>query len=110
MKYKKMLMKKDDKDSDGTSTSGKPYQVRIVEQADENPCDILITQSGKVKYLDAWLLDSGCIFHMCPKREWFSTYKPYDGGSVLMGNGTVCKTVGIEKSIGECLMDRFKPS
>jgi len=32
---------------------------------------------------------------MCPKREWFSTYK-LDGGSVLMGNDAVCKTVGID--------------
>jgi len=32
---------------------------------------------------------------MCLKKEWYSTYKPYDGGSVLMGNNTVCKTVGI---------------
>ena len=31
---------------------------------------------------------------MCPKREWFSTYKSYDEGSVLIGND-VCKTVGI---------------
>jgi len=30
-----------------------------------------------------------------PKREWFSTYKPFDGGSVMMGNGTICKTVNI---------------
>ena len=30
-----------------------------------------------------------------PKREWFSTYKPYNGGSVLVGNDAVCKTVGI---------------
>jgi len=32
---------------------------------------------------------------MCPKRERFSTYKSYDGGSVLIGNDTMCKTVGI---------------
>ena len=32
---------------------------------------------------------------MYPKREWFCTYKPYDGGSVLIGNNAVCKTVGI---------------
>jgi len=29
------------------------------------------------------------------KREWFSTYKSYDGGSVLIGNNAVCKTVSI---------------
>jgi len=33
---------------------------------------------------------------MCPKREWFSIYKPHNGGSVLMGNNTLCKTVGID--------------
>ena len=32
---------------------------------------------------------------MCPKREWLSTYKPFDGGSVLLGNNTVCKLIGI---------------
>ena len=31
------------------------------------------------------------ITHVAQKR----TYKPYDGGSVLMGNDVVCKTVGI---------------
>ena len=49
----------------------------------------------KSKYSDAWLLDSGCTYHMWPKREWFSTYNPYDKGSVLTGNDAVCKTVGI---------------
>jgi len=32
---------------------------------------------------------------MCPKREWFSTFKSYDGSSVLMENDAVCKIVGI---------------
>ena len=31
----------------------------------------------------------------CAQKKWFSTYKPYDGGSVLMGNDAVCKAVGI---------------
>ena len=33
---------------------------------------------------------------MCRKKEWFSIYKPYDGGSDLMGNDVVCKTIDIE--------------
>ena len=41
------------------------------------------------------LLDSGCTYYVCPKRKWFSAYKPYDGDSVLMKNNAVCKTVGI---------------
>jgi len=94
-KYKEILKKKGGKDSNGSSTSEKSDQIGIVEQADENPCDILTTQSGKDKYSDAWLLDSGCTYYMCPKRKWFNTYKPYDAGSVLMGNDVVCKTIGI---------------
>jgi len=56
----------------------------------------LTAELGKDKYSDSWLLDSGCTYHMCPKREWFSTFKPYDEGTVLMGNDAVCKTVGID--------------
>jgi len=95
MKYKKMLKRKGDKDSDEASTSGKLDQARVSKQAYEDPCDVLMTESGKSKYSDVWLLDSGCTYHMCPKREWFSTYKTYDGGSILIENDVVCKTVGI---------------
>ena len=67
IKYKEMLKKKGGKDSDGASR--KADQVEVVEQADKDPCDVLTAQSGKYKYSDAWLLDSGFICHMCPKRE-----------------------------------------
>ena len=53
MKHKKILKKKDGKNSDGTSTSGKPEQASIVEESDENLCDVLTAQSGKKKYSDA---------------------------------------------------------
>jgi len=79
MKYKEMLKRKGNKDSDGASTSEKSDQVRVVKEADKDSCDVLIAESGKGKYSDAWLLDSGYTYHMCPKREWFSTYKLYDG-------------------------------
>ena len=85
MKYKEMLKRKGSKDSDGVSTSGKLDQAGVVKEADENSCDVLMAESGKGKYSDAWLHDSVCTYHMCPKREWFSTYKPYDGCSILMG-------------------------
>jgi len=42
-------------------------QAGVIEQADENPCNILTAQSRKRKYSDAWLLDSGYIYYMCPK-------------------------------------------
>ena len=55
-----------------------------------------MAELGKGKYSDAWLLDSEYAYHISPKREWFSTYKPYDGGYVLMDNDAVRKTVGID--------------
>ena len=96
MKYKEMLKRKGGKDSDGASNSGKSDQARTVEETDEDSCNVFMAESGKDKYSYAWLLDSGCTYYMCPKREWFSTYKSYDGGSVLIGNDVVCKTVGID--------------
>ncbi|KAK2997512.1 hypothetical protein RJ639_025981 [Escallonia herrerae] len=32
---------------------------------------------------------------MCPNRDWFATYRSFDGGKVLMGNDVACKVVGI---------------
>lgn len=42
-----------------------------------------------------WILDSGCSFHMCPNRSWFTTYMEVNNDTVLMGNNMVCKTVGV---------------
>ena len=32
---------------------------------------------------------------MCPRRDFFESYKPYSSDSVLMGNNVVCQTNGI---------------
>lgn len=32
---------------------------------------------------------------MFPNKEWLDTYKPCNGGLVLMGNDAVCKAIGI---------------
>ena len=56
MKYKEMRKKKGSRDSDGAS--GKIDQAEVIEQADGDPCDVLIVDSEKDKYSDAWLLDS----------------------------------------------------
>lgn len=42
-----------------------------------------------------WILDSGCSYHMCPNRKWFTDYRSINGGIVLMGNNHACKTVGL---------------
>jgi len=65
----------------------------VVEDMD--PCNVLTAESGGGKISERWLLDSGCTYHMCPRREWFNTYKTVEGGSVRMGNDSVCQIVGV---------------
>ena len=62
---------------------------------EEDLCEVLLAQSRRKMSSDVWLLDSACTYHMCPRREWFSTYQPCDGGTVLMGNNAESKVVGI---------------
>ncbi|KAG9450482.1 hypothetical protein H6P81_010447 [Aristolochia fimbriata] len=57
--------------------------------------DVLSISSGMDSYSNSWILDSGCSYHMCPHRSWFSTFVDYNGGKVLMGNNAVCKTIGM---------------
>jgi len=72
MKYKEMLKRKGEKDYDGASISEKSDQAGVVEKADEDSCDVLTAESGKVntQILGYMTRDA--------KREWFSTYKPYN--------------------------------
>ena len=32
------------------------------------------------KCTEAWILDSGCSYHMTPHREWFHSFKKGDFG------------------------------
>ena len=32
---------------------------------------------------------------MTLKKDWFDTYKPYNGGMVQMGNEAICPVIGI---------------
>ncbi|KAG7598335.1 Reverse transcriptase RNA-dependent DNA polymerase [Arabidopsis suecica] len=44
---------------------------------------------------DEWIMDTGCSYHMCHKKEWFEDMIETAGGSVRMGNKTVSKVKGI---------------
>ena len=66
-----MLKKKGGSGADGASTSGKQTnQAGIAEEAIE-PCDVLSVNPGRGKgrFSDAWLFDSECTYHMCPRKE-----------------------------------------
>ena len=55
----------------------------------------LVVSDGDSKPYKDWILDSGCTFHMCPNRDWFSTNETMSKGIVLMGNNVSCKITGI---------------
>ncbi|KAK4400828.1 hypothetical protein Sango_1188900 [Sesamum angolense] len=38
------------------------------------------------QYVDAWILDSGYSYHITPNREWFSSYRSGNSGSVYLGD------------------------
>ncbi|PON35496.1 hypothetical protein PanWU01x14_335850, partial [Parasponia andersonii] len=67
-------------------------ELLVVSDGDSNPCD-------------DWILNSGCTFHMCPNRDWFSTYETVAKCAVLMGNNMPCKVLVLEQSKLRCLME-----
>ena len=59
----------------------------------EDAKNFLSVSTGSVD--DAWILDLGCVYHICPNRDWL-TYWLFNGGIILIGNNTSYKIVGIE--------------
>ncbi|CAA7014375.1 unnamed protein product [Microthlaspi erraticum] len=43
---------------------------------------------------EKWVLDSGCTFHITPRKDLLSDFEDLDEGNVLMGNNTVCEVKG----------------
>ena len=71
-------------------------QASVVES--ESDGEVLVATSlsaSSVRSSTSWVLDSGCTFHMCPNKGWFSTYEEVTGGVVLMGNDARCHIRGV---------------
>jgi len=63
---------------------------------DDGSDHTVLSVSDSVDYShDAWILDSGCSYHMCPNKDLFASYRSINGGTVLIGNNVARKTVGI---------------
>jgi transposase InsO family protein len=41
-----------------------------------------------------WLIDSGASQHLCRTREWFASYEPITGKSVVVANGVLIPAIG----------------
>jgi hypothetical protein len=45
------------------------------------------------------VMDSGCTYHMTPRRDWFTSYEEVDDGLVSMENNYGCKIIEISTVI-----------
>ena len=66
----------------------------VTEVASDDSGDVLAVTTYEYT-ANSWILDSGCSYHMCPNRDWFTTYNDVNGGTVLMGNDHACEIVGV---------------
>ncbi|KAL4271878.1 hypothetical protein GQ457_13G029750 [Hibiscus cannabinus] len=83
------------KDCPKLKKKGKAAPDACVAEHDTSDSDISLVASSSAFHSDEWILDSGCIYHMSPNREWFFDLVELNGGVVYMGNDNACKTVGI---------------
>ncbi|KAH1056106.1 hypothetical protein J1N35_034171 [Gossypium stocksii] len=75
--------------------SNKKY-VANANLADKNGDDFLLVSTiVSFELMSKWILDSGCSFHMCPNKEWFSTYNSVESGVICIGNVSYGKVIGI---------------
>ncbi|KAL0318292.1 UNVERIFIED_CONTAM: Retrovirus-related Pol polyprotein from transposon TNT 1-94 [Sesamum angustifolium] len=47
------------------------------------------------QFVDAWILDSGCSYHITPNREWFTPYRSGNSGSVYLGDDRCCNIISV---------------
>ena len=75
------LQKKKVKEEDN---SPDPAEASFAE-SDSDGDVLFVTSTERGSDFD-WILDSGCTYHMCPHKDWFSIYDPVDSIVVHMGN------------------------
>jgi hypothetical protein len=91
--YKAECPKLKNKEEDDKSSSS--FVAGVVEEKFNGSELVLVVTNSDSHFNDKWVLLTTCIFHISPKRNWFTTYEPINGGLVLMGNDVACKTIGI---------------
>ncbi|KAE8692022.1 hypothetical protein F3Y22_tig00110863pilonHSYRG00024 [Hibiscus syriacus] len=84
------LKKQTDEKRDVSSKS-----VNVVEDDNFDCSEGDMLSISTTQLTDAWILDSGCSYHITPNREWFSTYRSVNSGSVYLGDDRCCNIVGI---------------
>ncbi|KAK4431089.1 Retrovirus-related Pol polyprotein from transposon TNT 1-94 [Sesamum alatum] len=84
------LKKQGDEKRDDSSKSTNLVQN---DNSDCSDGDMLSVSTNQ--FVDAWILDSACSYHIMPNREWFTSYRSGNSGSVYFGDDRCCNIVGI---------------
>jgi hypothetical protein len=81
------------RDCQSKPSSSKPTRNQANVVVDEEDVGYALC-TGSLVGEASWILDSACSFHMCPNRDFFTTYES-KSGNVFMGNDQSCRVVGI---------------
>ncbi|KAL0284885.1 UNVERIFIED_CONTAM: Retrovirus-related Pol polyprotein from transposon TNT 1-94 [Sesamum calycinum] len=84
------LKKQADKKRDDSSKS-----ANVVQNDDSDCSDGDMLSISTNQCVDAWILDSGCSYHITPNREWFTPYRSCNSGSVYLGDDRCCNIIGV---------------
>ncbi|KAL0321707.1 UNVERIFIED_CONTAM: Retrovirus-related Pol polyprotein from transposon TNT 1-94 [Sesamum calycinum] len=84
------LKKQADEKRDDSSKS-----ANMVQNDDSDCSDGDMLSISTNQYMDAWILDFGCFYHITPNREWFSSYRSGNSGSIYLGDDRCCNIVGV---------------
>ncbi|KAE8726093.1 hypothetical protein F3Y22_tig00007792pilonHSYRG00021 [Hibiscus syriacus] len=84
------LKKQTDEKRDVSSKS-----VNVIEDDNSDCSEGDMLSISMTQLMDAWILDSGCSYHITPNREWFSTYRSVNSGSVYLDDDRCYNIVGI---------------
>ncbi|KAE8729500.1 Disulfide isomerase L-2 isoform 2 [Hibiscus syriacus] len=82
--------KKTDEKRDESSKS-----VNVVHDDNSYCSDGDMLSISITQLMDAWILDSGCSYHITPNMEWFSTYMSVNSSYVYLCDDICCNIVGI---------------
>ena len=68
--------------------------TNVVDEGFESEYNVLSVITNE-NFSNSWILNSGCSFYMCAYNECFDTYRPCDVGTILMGDDSRSKAIGI---------------
>src|ERR1044072_7065645 len=78
--------KRDCPNKGGSNHGNAGTAANVVQSTETRSSEDDMLCVSSTKCTEAWILDSGCSYHMTPHREWFHSFKEGDFGFVFLGD------------------------